>query len=329
MLSQLFERTLNSNSGHVEEIAHNPELAFLIKLQLARKLAEDEIDGSILPSRILGPLKEVEFEKDGEHFLCTPRDSIGVAVRMPSSRIEFCYFEYPLAFKRLAELNGFTPTSEFMFGGKSLYHIGDLVLSIGRIGWYFLNECNESCLQGLSSLSYEKILISSHDERVKQLCQKRGFTFVSLPSIEKGVKLNPTSFLNKSDGVSALEMARLTGIPLLLDTQTQSIFFYGVEAKRNLVNDYKYLYILTTIGKNGMTLLSLFSAMELQGHDASGDVSEVRRKLKGTVKKTFSDDPGRMKECLQALGLPVEKGDSRIKGSSYRLNLSSDQIIIY
>lgn len=329
MLSQLFERTLNSDSGHVEEIAQNPELVFLIKLQLARKLAEDEIDGSTLPSRILGPLKEVEFEKDGEHFLCTPRDSIGVPVRMPSSRIEFCYFEYPFAFKKLAELNGFTPISEFMFGGKSLYHIGDLVLSIGRIGWYFLNECDESCLQGLSSLSYEKILISSHDERVKQLCQKRGFTFVSLPSIEKGAKLNPTSFLNKSDGVSALEMARLTEVPLLLDTQTQQIFFFGLEAKRNLVNDYKYLYTLATMGKNGLTLQSLFSAMELQGHDASVDISEIRRKLKGTVVKTFGDDTVRLKECLQAFDLPVEKGDTKIKGSPYRLNLTSDQIIFY
>ncbi len=329
MLSQLLERTFNNDSGHVEEITQNSELSQLIKLQLARKLEDDEIDGSVLPSRILGPLKELEFERDGEHFVCTPLDSIGSAVKLPIGQVAFCRFEYPFALNRLAELSGFTSRGDFLFGGRLLYHIGDLDLTIGRIGWFFLNESDESCLQGLSSSSYVKILITGHNESVKQLCQKRGFTFIPLPSIEQGAKLNPLSFLNKIDGVTALEIARLTGVPLFLDTQNQQLFFYGVEAKRNLVNDYKYLHTLATIGKNGMKLQTLFSAMELQGHDASGDVSEVRRKLKGTIEKTFSDNPERLKECLQMLGLPVEKGESRIKNSSYRLNLSSDQIIIY
>lgn len=329
MLSQLLERTFNYDCGQVVEVCQSPEISLLIKSQLARKLNEEEIDGCVLPSILLGPLKEIEFEKNGEHFLCTPVDSIGAPVKLPISKVEFCRFEFPLAFKRLAELNGFIPRCEFMFGGKSVYHIGDLDLSIGRVGWFFVNDGDEFCLQGLSSLSFAKVLITSLDENFKNLCQKRGISFLPLPPSQSGWKLSHASFLRRVDGVTAAELSELSKVPLLIDTQNQRVFFYGVESLRNSINDYKYLHILATIGKNGMSHQSLFSAMELQGHDASSGVSDVRRRLKEAVVKTLHSTPDRCHECLQLLGLAVEKSENKKKGSLYRLNLSPDQIIIY
>lgn len=329
MLNQLLEKSLQHDSGHVLEISQNKELALLIELQLAQRLSEEDIDGRTLQSRIFGPSKEIEFEKDGEFFLCTPLDSIGTPVRLPVRDVGFCHFEYPLAFKRLAEINMFRSCCEYMFGGKSVYHIGDLDLSIGRVGWFFVTEADDASLHALTVLeSYNKIFITSLDESTKVLCKKRGFTFLPLPNSRTGWRLNLSSYLTRIDGISALELAALTGAPLLLDTHNRTVFLYGIESMRSSENDYKYLHALATIGKNGMGLQAIFAAIDVQG-DPSAIVSDVRRRLKETVQKTFSSDSDKAQKCLVELGLITESGAVKKKGSLYKLNLSTEQIILF